>query len=499
MKKFICMFLLMVIALLLLCGCGDSGNSLSHTAPDTQPDTGSTTQPDETTDSVTTEQTETTEAIEETEPIEETDPTEETVYDPYPTVQIEDGRITVDGSKKTYRDDGITFSFPVDWLGFECRGEDGTSYFFEDPTSDKSGKFSFYLTASYYIHERTTEAEYLELYSHSPELTDVKIISLTKETLSGYECTKVVASYKCEGTEYIKIDYDYVITGVRRYDFSVTYPASERATDEPVFDAIIASVRLDVQNDWERKIGGTVSAGGEGLNVRNGPSTTYNICGFVSDGSRVEILQRVIGDDGVLWGRTRKGWICLRYVIVDGEDPTIEKDPPSEKEPDDPYALRDIDNNRLTIEGDKKTYRDPGLALSFPVGWKGLTQSGGDGSSLFFRDPEVDTEVGLSVYITLSDYARDWTEAEYLERFSYSDMNDVKIESFTKETLSGYGCTKLVVSYVYMGTEYVQTYYTHIVTGARMYEFTVTCLASEKQELEPVFASIIDSIVLSPL
>lgn len=498
MKKFICMFLLMVIALLLLCGCGDSGNSLSHTAPDTQPDTGSTTQPDETTDNVTTEQTEVTEVPEVTEP-EVPDPTEETVYDPYPTLEIVDGRITVDGSKKTYRDERITFSFPADWTGFECPHEDGTSYFFEDPTSDKSGKFSFYLTASYYIHERTTEAEYLELYSHSPELTDVKIISLTKETLSGYECTKVVASYKRDGKEYIEIDYDYVITGISRYDFTITYLVSESAACEPVLEALTDSITLATPNEMDRKVSGTVSAGGEGLNVRNGPSTTYNICGFVSDGSRVEILQRMVGDDGVLWGRTRKGWICMSYVIVDGEDPTIEKDPPSEKEPDDPYALRDIDDDRITIEGDKKTYRDAGLALSFPVVWKGLTQSGEDGSSLFFRDPEVDTEVGLSVYITLSDYARDWTEAEYLERFSYSDMNDVKIESFTKETLSGYGCTKLVVSYVYMGTEYVQTYYTHIVTGARMYEFTVTCLASEKQELEPVFASIIDSIVLSPL
>ena len=305
------------------------------------------------------------------------------------------------------------------------------------------------------------------------------------------------ASYQFK--EYIKIDYDYVITGISRYDFTITYLVSESAACEPVLEALTDSITLATPNEMDRKVSGTVSAGGEGLNVRNGPSPPYNICGFVSDGSRVEILQRMVGDDGVLWGRTRKGWICMSYVIVDGEDSTIEKDPPSEKEPDDPYALRDIDDDRITIEGDKKTYRDPGLVLSFPVEWKGLTQSGGDGSSLFFRESEVDTTAGLSVYITLSDYARDWTEAEYLERFSYSDMNDVKIESFTKETLSGYGCTKLVVSYVYMGTEYVQTYYTHIVTGARMYEFTVTCLASEKQELEPVFASIIDSIVLSPL
>ena len=308
MKRLISLLLLVVIAIVPLSGCADPGNSVSGD-----------TQPSSTADTATTDQTEVTEVTEPevTEP-EVPDPTKETVYDPYPVLEIEDGRITVEGSKKMYRDDGITFSFPVGWIGFECRGEDGTSYSFRNPMSEKSGVFGFTITSTYYIHERTTAAEYLELYSHDPELTDVKIISLTKETLSGYDCTKVVASYMREGMEYITIDYDYVITGVRRYDFTVTYPASERATYEPVFDAIIDSLRLDVQNDWERKIGGTVSAGGEGLYVRNGPGTTYNICGFVSDGSRVEILERqTVGD--VQWGRTRKGWICLRYVIVDSE------------------------------------------------------------------------------------------------------------------------------------------------------------------------------------
>ena len=305
MKTFISALLLMFIVLS-LCGCTEPDNSASGD-----------TQPSSTADTSTTEQTEATEV---TEP-EVTEPpvTEPEVYDPYPTVEIVDDRITVDGSKKTYRIDGITFNFPVDWLGFECRGEDGTSYFFEDPTSDESCEFSFRITSSYYISDRTTEAEYLELYSYYSGWTDVKIISLEKETLSGYECTKVIVSYKYEGSEYTYINYDCVITGVRRYDFTITYPASESATYEPIFDAIIDSLRLDVQNEWERKVWGTVSAGGEGLNVRNGPSTTYNICGFVSDGSRVEILERMIGDDDVLWGRTRKGWICMSYVILDGE------------------------------------------------------------------------------------------------------------------------------------------------------------------------------------
>lgn len=328
--------------------------------------------------------------------------------------------------KKTCRDSNIAISFPSDWTCVEHNGAIHSGYYLREPTLGEECELYYYTTMLWNLSELTEEDYYLQL--SGPNSTNVKIESLTKETLCGYAYTKVVASYMSGGTEYIRIDYDNLVAGGRLYSFRIRYPASEKDTYGPVFEAIMESVVLTPPNN-----GGS-----------DGPST-------------------------------------------------------SEKEPEDPYPVRDIDDDRITIEGDKKTYRDAGVAVSVPVNWKGTQSGGEDGSSYSFRDPEADTKGGLSFYITFSDYARDWTEAEYLERFAYSGMNDVKIESFTKETLSGYGCTKLVVAYTYMGTEYVRTYYDHVVTGARMYEFTVTCLASERQTFEPVFASIIDSIVLAPL
>ena len=78
-------------------------------------------------------------------------------------------------------------------------------------------------------------------------------------------------------------------------------------------------VRLDSDAPAQTlKIGGTVSAGGTSLRIRSGPSTSYAISGYLADGSRVEILERkTVGSSE--WGRISKGWICLDYVKLDGQ------------------------------------------------------------------------------------------------------------------------------------------------------------------------------------
>jgi len=229
MKRLVSLLLVAVITIIPLSGCADSGDPLSSTTSDTQLNTTLDTQPDTTLD---------------TNGSDATSTTAETVYDPYPIHEIDDDRITVDGDKKTYTDIGITVSIPVDWTCLEINGEDGSSYFFREPELGDKCEFSFWLFFSeLFTYERTTEEEYLKLFS-SYDMTDVEIISFTKETLSGYSCTKVVTSYSSEGTEYIRIDYDYVITGVRWYDFSITYPAAEKDTYEPVFESIVNSIEL---------------------------------------------------------------------------------------------------------------------------------------------------------------------------------------------------------------------------------------------------------------
>ena len=220
MKKFICMLLLVAIAIIPLCGCVDSGNSLSGTEPDTQPDS--------TMDNVTTDQTQATQDV---------------THNPYERNEIIDDRITVEGSKKTFRDLGITVSVPADWSCTESNGEDGGTYYFYQPNFNKICSFSFNIISSVYAREKT-EDEYFAQFTSYDSRENVKIKSVTKETLSGFACTKVASSYSCEGTEYISIYYDNVVIGFRYYIFELVYPASESETFETVFESIINSLEL---------------------------------------------------------------------------------------------------------------------------------------------------------------------------------------------------------------------------------------------------------------
>ena len=162
-------------------------------------------------------------------------------YDPYAVHEISDSNLTVDGTKKTYKDKYITLSVPADWLTLEQHGEDGTVYTFQDPTSDNCELY-FYSTGSIYAIHRT-EAEYLALFK-SFGYGNVKILSYTKEKISGYDCTKVVYSYTEDGNAYIGTRYDNVIRGLGMYEFSTVYPAAESERFAKVFESIMDSIVL---------------------------------------------------------------------------------------------------------------------------------------------------------------------------------------------------------------------------------------------------------------
>lgn len=55
------------------------------------------------------------------------------------------------------------------------------------------------------------------------------------------------------------------------------------------------------------------------LRIRTGPSTSYAIAGYLSDGTKVEITERkTVGT--TLWGKITKGWISLDYVVLDKQE-----------------------------------------------------------------------------------------------------------------------------------------------------------------------------------
>lgn len=52
------------------------------------------------------------------------------------------------------------------------------------------------------------------------------------------------------------------------------------------------------------------------LRIRSGAGTSYSITGYLSSGTKVEILEQS-NVNGTAWGKISKGWICMDYVKLD--------------------------------------------------------------------------------------------------------------------------------------------------------------------------------------
>ncbi len=80
---------------------------------------------------------------------------------------------------------------------------------------------------------------------------------------------------------------------------------------------------------------GTVKVNDQ-LRVRKGPSTGYEVVGYLKNGDRVKILEEKLVGSSV-WGRTEKGWISLDYVVLDAQPETKpETSAPTEPAPTEP-------------------------------------------------------------------------------------------------------------------------------------------------------------------
>lgn len=164
--------------------------------------------------------------------------------DPYPISKIPEEQFTKSEHNKTFNGGNITLTVPIDWEGKMLSAEDGSSYFFSHPDLGEKCEFIYSLTFAELLSEKRTEKEYSDYLSDIHK--NVKIDSFTSEKVGGYQSTKIVSSYSSENTEFVQIDYDYVIVGSRLYHFTITYPASEYETVEPVFESIMNSIRFKV-------------------------------------------------------------------------------------------------------------------------------------------------------------------------------------------------------------------------------------------------------------
>ena len=170
----------------------------------------------------------------------------ENISDPYSINNSEDERITTKNDKKAFNDGRISFEYPANWKFTEQKVEDGSTVYFSEPELGEDCQLSIYITASELYVRDNTEEEYTT--SLSEDYTDVSIKEFTKGKIDGCDGTKVTASYKSNGTQFIRIIYDNVIEGVRLYNFDIVYPEAESETYEKIFDDIIASVKLISQD-----------------------------------------------------------------------------------------------------------------------------------------------------------------------------------------------------------------------------------------------------------
>ena len=68
--------------------------------------------------------------------------------------------------------------------------------------------------------------------------------------------------------------------------------------------------------------------------IHSGPGTGYEVLDSAYDGQAVSIYEIVTTEEGD-WGRIGEGrWICLTYVLLDGQEPTEETTAPTEETTD---------------------------------------------------------------------------------------------------------------------------------------------------------------------
>lgn len=168
----------------------------------------------------------------------------------------------------------------------------------------------------------------------------------------------------------------------------------------------------------------------------------------------------------------------------------------SEQEYENPYAIREVTDHRVKIENNQKIYNDDSVfSLTFPVDWKCLIQQGEDGRSHFFRHPELEDKCALTISLTGAEYLYERTPEQYREHLSRS-RQDLVIDSITKETIQGYPYTKVVYSYTEDGTKFNIVWYDNVIAGLRMFDLRIIYPADKKDIYEPIFAAMMDSVVL---
>lgn len=82
-------------------------------------------------------------------------------------------------------------------------------------------------------------------------------------------------------------------------------------------------VTINSTNNSGTGVMGTVARCFNAVNVRSAPGTGNALVGTIQVGARVEVFEQRLYN-GQYWGRVAQGWVCMQYILLDGELPPTE-------------------------------------------------------------------------------------------------------------------------------------------------------------------------------
>ena len=103
-------------------------------------------------------------------------------------------------------------------------------------------------------------------------------------------------------------------------------PVTEPPTTVPPVTEPPATEPPETEPPEQQKWVGTVKVTSTPLRIRSGPSTTTTVVGYLTNGTKVTVTEKVTTDT-MVWGKIDKGWISLDYVVFDStsQDSTATK------------------------------------------------------------------------------------------------------------------------------------------------------------------------------
>jgi len=154
------------------------------------------------------------------------------------------------------------------------------------------------------------------------------------ETIKGstYNWGKIASGWIC--LDYT--DYDQVISQQQKPETGETEntpetePAPETEPTTPPTEPTVPEETVPPETTKTQM--GTVKVS-DTLRIRSGPSTGYDVTGYLSNGTRVEILEQKIAGS-MIWGKIDKGWISLSYVILDKQETEAKPETKPEAKPE---------------------------------------------------------------------------------------------------------------------------------------------------------------------